>query len=107
MKRVLISQLVVLVLVIAGTGCAQDPAVEQAAADAANEVVATFAGGQITAGELEGLAGAAVIKLKQQIYEAKAQSLERAIFERLITAEAAKLGISNEEYIVMIRFHQR
>ncbi len=95
MKRIVVSHLVVIFLISAGLGCAQEPV---SASDPASAVVASFDGGSITEGELDALAGNSLFNLRQQIFEAKSRAVESEILDRLIAIEAAKLGISKDEY---------
>jgi protein-disulfide isomerase len=96
LKRIVISHLVVIFIMSAGLGCAKDPA---SASDPASAVVASFDGGSITDDELEAIAGNALVTLRQQMYEAKSRALENEVFNRLVAIEAAKTGISTDEFI--------
>jgi protein-disulfide isomerase len=66
---------------------------------AADKVVATYTGGTITAGELELEAKPKMQELQNQIYQARKEVLERMAVERIVKAEAAKKGQTDEQYI--------
>ncbi|RPH70954.1 MAG: hypothetical protein EHM78_09345 [Myxococcaceae bacterium] len=68
-------------------------------ATAPDRVVATFNGGQITAGELEKEARPQIADLENKMYQARKQALEQMAMERIVKAEAAKAGLTEQEYI--------
>ena len=68
-------------------------------ATAPDRVVATFNGGQITAGELEKEARPQIADLENKMYQARKQALEQMAMERIVKAEAAKAGLTDQEYI--------
>ena len=70
-----------------------------AGATAPDRVVATFNGGKITAGELEKEARPQLAELENKMYQARKQTLEQMAMERIVKAEAAKAGISEQDYI--------
>jgi protein-disulfide isomerase len=64
-----------------------------------SQVVATYNGGQITAGELEKEARPQLQDLENKMYQARRQTLEQMAMERIIKAEAAKQGLSEQDYM--------
>jgi protein-disulfide isomerase len=62
-------------------------------------VVAEVNGGPILASELEQRAAGRLTRLRQEEYEVRRQALDELIAERLVAAEAARLGISAEELL--------
>ena len=65
----------------------------------ADKVVATYNGGKITYGELEIEAKPKIQEIQNQIYQARKDVLERMAVERIVKAEAAKKGQTEEQYI--------
>jgi len=65
----------------------------------ADQVVATYTGGKITYGELEVEAKPKVQEIQNQLYTARREVLERMAVERIVKAEAAKKGQTEEQYI--------
>jgi protein-disulfide isomerase len=70
-----------------------------AAATAPDRVVATYNGGKITSAELEKEARPQIADLENKMYQAKRQALEQMAIERIVKAEAAKTGMSEQDYI--------
>jgi len=66
---------------------------------APDKVVATFNGGKITAGELEKEVKPQIAELENKMYQARKQTLEQMAMERIVKAEAAKAGLSDQDYI--------
>ncbi|HEY3585945.1 MAG TPA: thioredoxin domain-containing protein [Myxococcaceae bacterium] len=66
---------------------------------APDKVVATFNGGKITAGELEKEVKPQIAELESKMYQARKQTLEQMAMERIVKAEAAKAGLSDQDYI--------
>ena len=64
-----------------------------------DKVVATFNGGKITAGELEKEVKPQIADLENKMYQARKQTLEQMAMERIVKAEAAKAGLSDQDYI--------
>lgn len=104
MKRTL--QLVSLTLVASvlalALGCGSDagPSTVSATstdAGASEETVAIVAGKPITLAEIEALASGALVKVRQDRYDALRGALERVGVGRLLDAEAAARGITVEE----------
>ena len=62
-------------------------------------VVATVAGADITAADLDGAVMGDVIELRTKLYEARKGALEQMIAERLLEAEAKKKNQSVEDYL--------
>ncbi len=65
----------------------------------ADRVVATYNGGKITYGELEVEAKPKLQEIQNQMYTARKEVLERMAVERIVKAEAAKKGQTEEQYI--------
>ncbi len=70
-----------------------------AGATAPDRVVATYNGGKITSAELEKEARPQMADLENKMYQAKRQALEQMAIERIVKAEAAKAGVSEQDYI--------
>lgn len=70
-----------------------------AAGTAPDRVVATYNGGKITSAELEKEARPQMADLENKMYQAKRQALEQMAIERIVKAEAAKVGMSEQDYI--------
>src|SRR5262249_17721420 len=66
---------------------------------APDKVVATYNGGKITAGELEKEVRPQIADLENKMYQARKQTLEQMAMERIVKAEAAKAGLSEQDYI--------
>jgi len=66
---------------------------------APDKVVATYNGGKITAGELEKEVRPQIAELENKMYQARKQTLEQMAMERIVKAEAAKAGMSDQDYI--------
>jgi protein-disulfide isomerase/autonomous glycyl radical cofactor GrcA len=84
------------------SGCSKQktPAASgSAGALAADKVVATYNGGKITSGELEVEAKPKLQEIQNQLYNARKEVLERMAVERIVKAEAAKKGQTEEQYI--------
>ncbi|HZW89185.1 MAG TPA: SurA N-terminal domain-containing protein, partial [Myxococcaceae bacterium] len=64
-----------------------------------DKVVATYNGGKITAGELEKEVRPQIADLENKMYQARKQTLEQMAMERIVKAEAAKSGLSDQDYI--------
>ena len=64
-----------------------------------DKVVATFNGGQITAKELEESVRPKIKDLENQMYQARRQGLEQLAMEKIVKAEAAKQGATEQDYI--------
>jgi len=94
MKTWMMSLTGVALAVAATVACAQQPAV---AGD--DPVVANIGDDVITESQLEELAGASLVSLRQQIYDAKVTSLKAEIFERLLVKAAASEDLTRDEYL--------
>ena len=68
-------------------------------ATAPDKVVATFKGGQITAGELEKEVRPQIADLENKMYQARKQTLEQMAMERIVKAEATKAGLSEQDWM--------
>jgi protein-disulfide isomerase len=88
--------------VLAGCSKQKTPAANASGAGttlAADKVVATYNGGKITYGELEIEAKPKLQEIQNQMYQARKEVLERMAVERIVKAEAAKKGQTEEQYI--------
>ncbi len=94
MKTWMMSASGVALAVVATVACAQQPA---AVAD--DPVVAMIGDEVITESQLEELAGSSLVSLRQQIYDAKVNSLKTEIFERLLDTAAAAEEMTRDEYL--------
>jgi protein-disulfide isomerase len=87
-------------LVLPGCSKAKTPSASASAGTpAADKVVATYNGGKITYGELEVEAKPKLQEIQNQMYTARKEVLERMAVERIVKAEAAKKGQTEEQYI--------
>jgi len=68
-------------------------------ATAPDKVVATFNGGQITAGELEKEVRPQIADLENKMYQARKQTLEQMAMEKIVKAEATKAGLSEQDWM--------
>ena len=66
---------------------------------APDRVVATFNGGKITSAELEKEARPQIADLENKMFQARKQALEQMAMERIVKAEAAKVNLSEQDYI--------
>ncbi len=88
--------------VLAGCSKQKTPAASATGAGPAlpaDKVVATYNGGKITYGELEIEAKPKILEIQNQMYQARKEVLERMAVERIVKAEAAKKGQTEEQYI--------
>jgi protein-disulfide isomerase len=98
----LAATLVAALLVLAGCSKQKTPAANAngaASALAADKVVATYNGGKITYGELEVEAKPKIRELQNQMFQARKETLESMAMERIVKAEAAKKGQTEDEYM--------
>src|SRR5688500_13804425 len=65
---------------------------------APNTVVATYNDKKVTVAELDEFVKGRLNELEEQKYQIRRQGLDPMIMQTLVQAEAAKLGISEEEY---------
>jgi len=84
-------------LTVAGVACAQQPSA--APAGAGDPVVARIGDEVITESELEDMLGPSLLKLRQQMYQAKLSQLQSEIFQRLVTEKATAEGMTRGEYL--------
>ena len=92
--------LVASLLVLAGCAKPKVPAATGGSSTLpADQVVATYNGGKITFGELEVEAKPKLQEIQNQMYTARKEVLERMAVERIVKAEAAKKGQTEEQYI--------
>lgn len=85
-----------LILFTATLACAQAP---ESAASAGSEPLATFTGGAITTDDVEAEGGAQLVKLYQQLHDAKVKIINDIIFNRLLAEEAGKQNMSADDYL--------
>jgi protein-disulfide isomerase len=64
-----------------------------------DQVVATFNGGKITSAELEKEVRPQIADLENKMFQARKQTLEQMAMERIVKAEAAKAGLSEQDWI--------
>lgn len=90
-----------IVCTAAAVACATPPSSNSAgtADGKASDVVARYGDTTITDAELEDIAGAALVQLRQQIYDTKSQLLQNEIFSRLVDKAAAAADLSREDYL--------
>ena len=62
-------------------------------------VVARIGDEVITESQLESMVGASLVNLRQQIYQAKVQELEKQIFNRLVGQAATAEGLTRADYV--------
>ncbi len=84
-------------LTVAAVACAQEPAAVSAKAD--DPAVARIGDQVITESELEAMIGPSLVKLRQQMYQAKMGQLQSEIFQRLVTEKATAEGMTRGEYL--------
>jgi len=94
MKTWMMSLTGVALAAAATVACAQQPA---AVGD--DPAVAKIGDEVITESQLEELAGPSLVSLRQQIYDAKVNSLKTEIFERLLVKAAAAEDMTRDEYL--------
>ena len=82
---------------VAVVACAQAPVVAQEDGDYA--VVARIGEDVITAAELEVMVCPSLVKLRQQIYDAKVAGLQYQIFERLVVEAATEECLTRADYM--------
>lgn len=99
MSRMTLSMIAAVLVAFATTACAAPPAPEAAGFDDGSTVVARVDGVEITADDLEAEAGPVMMKLRQQMYDAKMQALDRKIFNVLSEKAAREAGVSLEEWL--------
>jgi protein-disulfide isomerase len=69
------------------------------AATPPDQVVATFNGGKITSAELEKEVRPQIADLENKMFQARKQTLEQMAMERIVKSEAAKAGLSEQDWI--------
>lgn len=95
MSRMTMILMTTVLVAFAMTACAAPPAPEAAAP----AVVARVGDVEITSDDLEAEAGPALMKLRQQMYDAKVQVLEGKIFELLVDKAAKEAGVPQEQWL--------
>jgi protein-disulfide isomerase len=78
------------------TGTSAPPSAQPAVG---SQIVARFAGGTITADELEGRAAGPLLSPRQQVFNVTTLVLEGMIFDRLADHAAKAAGISRDDYL--------
>ncbi len=86
-------------ITLATTACAAGPGNDVTKDDTGSAVVARVGDAEITAGDLEADAGPTLMKLRQQMYDAKMQVLDAKIFDELVAQAAAKAGMTTDEWL--------
>jgi len=99
MPMILKKLMVLSVSVLATVACAAQPAPEKTATAGDSQVVARVGDRDITAAELEKEAGGSLMKLRQQMYEAKKKALDTYIYKLLVDQKADAEGMSREEWL--------
>ncbi len=84
-----------LLLVTAAVACGAAPTTPDAPT---TEPVAKVGDQVISEAELEAAAGPKLVKARQQIFDIKSQVLNELIFEKLLAMEAAKEGVTPEQF---------
>jgi protein-disulfide isomerase len=83
--------------------CSKQPTTPTATAAGAttppDQVVATYNGGKITSAELEKEVRPQIADLENKAFQARKQTLEQMAMERIVKAEAAKAGLSEQDWI--------
>ncbi len=85
--------------ILATCACAAQSAPEKADSAGKSEIVARMGDRVITAAELEKAAGGTLMKLRQQMYEAKKKALEKYVYDLMVDQKAAAEGISRDEWL--------
>ena len=98
MSRLILSVMTAMLVAFAMSACAA-PAPEAAVSDEGSTVVARIGDQEITADDLEAEAGPALMKLRQQMYDAKMQVLDRKIFDVLSEDAAKEAGVPLDQWI--------
>jgi protein-disulfide isomerase len=80
-------------------GLTQAPSPPSAKADAKGEVLATVGGQPVTRGDVETLAGARLVELRNQEYNILRQALDEKVNRIILEGEAARRKITVEELI--------
>jgi protein-disulfide isomerase len=65
----------------------------------ASEVVATIGDEKITLGDVDQKAGSQLAQAKQQVFDARSQALDALVMDKLVSAEAKKQGITDQELL--------
>jgi len=99
MSRLTLSVMTVVMVALVTTACAASPAGQSADTDQGSLVVARVDGVEVTSGELEAEPDPAMMKLRQQMYDAKMKVLDRKIFNILSSKAAEEAGVPLEEWI--------
>ncbi len=99
MSRMMFSLMTLMLVAFAMTACAAAPTPETADTAEGSAVVARVGDQEITADDLDLEAGSALMKLRQQMYDAKMQILEKKIFNLLSEKAAEEAGVPLEEWI--------
>jgi predicted DsbA family dithiol-disulfide isomerase len=99
MNRVLLSFLVLFVVGCAATTQLTQSPTPAAPVPVATNPVATFSGGTVTQAQAEAMAGPQLVKARQEEFRLLVDGVRRQAADELSRREAAKAGISLEEYL--------
>jgi protein-disulfide isomerase len=91
-----------LVLLVAFVACRPSPAADAprpAATPAPSGVVAEVEGTPITAADLDERVGNRLVRLRQEEYEIRSQTLDEIVYDRLLEKEAKKRGVSVKDLV--------
>ncbi len=98
MSRMMLSLMTMVLVAFAMSACAA-PAPEAAVSAEGSTVVARVGDQEITADDLEAEAGPALMKLRQQMYDAKVKVLEAKIFDLLTEKAAKEAGVPKDQWL--------
>jgi len=98
MSRLTLSVMTAVMVALVTTACADSSAGGSGGQEQGSVVVARVDGVEITAADLESEPDPAMMKLRQQMYDAKVQILDRKIYKILAEKAAEKAGLGIEEW---------
>ncbi|HEY1904407.1 MAG TPA: thioredoxin domain-containing protein [Myxococcaceae bacterium] len=98
-RSVFSAALAALALACACSKQATTPTANASGTTPPDQVVATFNGGKITSAELEKEVRPQIADLENKMFQARKQTLEQMAMERIVKAEAAKSGLSEQDWI--------
>lgn len=85
--------------ILATVACAAQPAAEKEDTASESQVVARMGDRVITADELEKAAGGSLMKLRQQMYEAKKSAIEKYAYDLMVEQKAKAEGVTRDEWL--------
>lgn len=85
--------------VLATVACAAQPTSEKQDTASKSQIVARMGDRVIRADELEKIAGGSLIKLRQQMYEAKKRAIEKYAYDLMVDQKAKAEGLSRDEWL--------